>query len=54
LANVADQRVLVGFRLTQDWIPGYSQTSIAYVDDAVLYVTRPVYDYAVYLLLVGR
>jgi hypothetical protein len=39
--------VLVGFQLTQDWNPGYHKTSTAYVDDAVLYVTRPIYDYCV-------
>lgn len=54
LANVAGQRVSVGFRLTQDWVPGYSQTSSASVDDAALYVTRPIYDYAVYLPLAVR
>jgi hypothetical protein len=54
LANVAGQRVLVGFQLTQDWNPGYHKLSYAYVDDAVLYVTRPIYDYSVYLPLVAR
>ena len=51
LANVAGQRVAVGFELTQDWNPGYHKTSTAYIDDAVLYVTRPIYDHAVYLPL---
>ena len=54
LANVAGQRVLVGFQLTQDWNPGYHKTSTAWVDDVVLYVTRPVYDYFVYLPLVVK
>ncbi len=54
LANVAGQWVLVGFQLTQDWNPGYHQTSTAWVDDVVLYVTRPIYDYSVYLPLVVR
>jgi hypothetical protein len=54
LANVAGQWVVVGFQLTQDWLPGYSKTSTAYIDDAILYVTRPIYDYAVYLPLALR
>jgi len=54
LANVVGQWVLVGFQLTQDWNPGYHKTSTAYVDDVVLYVTRPVYDYFVYLPLVVK
>jgi len=54
LANVAGQRVLVGFQLTQDWNPGYHRTSTAWVDDVALYVTRPVYDYFVHLPLVVR
>jgi hypothetical protein len=54
LANVAGQRVLVGFQLTQDWNPGYHRTSTAWVDDVVLYVTRPLYDYSVHLPLVIR
>lgn len=54
LANVAGQRVLVGFQLAQDWNPGYHRTSTAWVDDVVLYVTRPVYDYSVQLPLVVR
>jgi hypothetical protein len=54
LANVAGQKVLVGFQLTQDWNPGYHQTSTAWVDDVVLYVTRPVYDYFVHLPLVVK
>jgi hypothetical protein len=53
LANVAGQRVLVAFRLTQDWNPGYHRTSTAWVDDTALYVTRPVYDYFVDLPLVA-
>jgi hypothetical protein len=44
----------MAFRLTQDWNPGYHRTSSAVVDDAALYVTRPVYDYSVYLPLVVR
>ena len=39
---------------TGHWNPGYHQTSTAYVDDTALYVTRPGYDYAVYLPLVTR
>ena len=54
LANVAGHWVAVGFQLTQDWNPGYHKTSMAYIDDAVLYVTRPIYDYFVYLPLVVR
>ncbi len=54
LANVAGQWVVVGFQLTQDWNPGYHKTSTAYIDDAVLYVTRPLYDHAVYLPLTVR
>lgn len=54
LASIAGQRVLVGFQLTQDWFPGYHKTSTAYVDDTVLYVTRPIYDYSTYLPLVVR
>jgi hypothetical protein len=54
LANVAGQRVLVGFQLTQDWNPGYHRTSTAWVDDVALYVTRPVYDYFMHLPLVVR
>jgi hypothetical protein len=54
VAVIAGQRVVVGFQLTQDWLPGYHKTSTAYVDDALLYVTRPTYDYAVYLPLVVR
>ena len=49
LANIAGKNVLVGFRLTQDWNPGYHLTSTAYVDDVVLQVTRPIYDYSVFL-----
>ncbi len=54
LANIAGKKVLVGFQLTQDWNPGYHRTSTAWVDDIVLYVTRPVYDYNVYLPLTIR
>lgn len=54
LANVVGQRVLVGFQLTQDWNPGYHRTSSAWVDDVVLYVTRPIYDHSAYLPLVPR
>jgi len=54
LAFVAGQKVLVAFRLKQDWNPGYHKTSSAYIDDAVLYVTRPVYDYGVYLPMAVR
>ena len=54
LANVAGHWVAVGLQLTQDWNPGYHKTSMAYIDDAVLYVTRPIYDYFVYLPLVVR
>jgi hypothetical protein len=54
LASVAGQKVLLAVRLTQDWIPGYSLTSFAWVDDTVLYITRPVYDYFMYLPLVVR
>ena len=54
LANVVGQWVVVGFQLTQDWNPGYHKASTAFIDDAVLYVTRPIYDYAVYLPLALR
>jgi hypothetical protein len=54
LASVAGRRVNVAFQLSQNWSPGYHQTSTAYVDDTVLYVTRPVYDYAVYLPLAEK
>ena len=54
LASVAGRRVVVAFRITQDWLPGYHKTSTAWVDDAVLYVTRPIYDYAIYAPLVVR
>jgi len=54
LANVAGKNVIVAFRLTQDWFPGYHRTSTAYVDDTVLAVTRPVYDYSVYVPIVVR
>ena len=56
LAEVAGKPVVVAFRLTQDWNPGYHKTSTAYVDDAALYVTRPIYnfDHWVYLPLVVR
>ena len=54
LASVAGKQVLVAFQLSQDWIRGYSQTSTAYLDDTALCVTRPVYNYAVYLPLVLR
>jgi hypothetical protein len=45
---------MVAFQLVQDWNPGYHQTSSAWVDDAVLYVTRPVYAFSVHLPLVVR
>jgi hypothetical protein len=54
LANVAGQKVMVGFQLIQDWNPGYHRTSSAWVDDVVLYVTRPIYEYSVYLPLIVR
>jgi hypothetical protein len=54
LADIAGQRVMVAFQLVQDWNPGYHQTSSAWVDDAVLYVTRPVYAFSVHLPLVVR
>lgn len=54
LANVAGKNVMVAFRLTQDWNPGYHRTSTAYVDDTALYVTRPIYDYAVYVPITIR
>ena len=54
LANVAGQWVAVGFWLIQDWNPGYHKTSSAIIDDAVLYVTRPIYDNFVYLPLIVR
>ncbi len=54
LASIAGKHVLVGFRLTQDWNPGYHQTSTAWVDDAALFVTRPLYDYAVHLPTIIR
>lgn len=54
LVNVAGQWVVVGFQLRQDWNPGYHKASTAFIDDAVLYVTRPIYDYAVYLPLALR
>lgn len=40
LANLAGKQVLLGFKLNQDWVPGYSLTSFAWVDDAALYVTN--------------
>ena len=54
LASVAGKTVVAGVRLTQDWNPGYHRTSTAYVDDTLIYVTRPIYGYAVYLPLVSR
>jgi hypothetical protein len=54
LANVAGQRVMVGFQLSQDWNPGYHNTSSAWVDDVALNVTRPVYAFSVHLPLVVR
>jgi hypothetical protein len=54
LANIVGQRVLVGFQLTQDWNPGYHKTSSAFVDDVVLYVTKPMYGHFAYLPLVAR
>jgi hypothetical protein len=49
LASIAGKTVQVAFYLTQDWNPGYHDTSTAYVDDTALDVTRPIYDFAVYL-----
>ena len=54
LASVAGKYVKVAFRLTQDWNPGYHKVSTGYVDDTMLYVTRPIYDYSVYLPLALR
>ena len=54
LASIAGQRVMVGFQLIQDWNPGYHRTSSAWVDDVVLYVTRPVYEFSVHLPLIVR
>jgi hypothetical protein len=54
LASVAGKTVLAAVRLTQDWLPGYHDTSTAYVDDTTVYVTRPIYGYAVYLPMVMR
>jgi hypothetical protein len=51
LADIAGKPVVLAFRLTQDWNPGYHKTSTAYVDDAALYVTRPIYDYDHWLYL---
>lgn len=54
LASIAGKPVVVGFRLEQDWNPGYHRISTAYVDDAVLTITRPLYAYGVYLPLAIR
>ncbi|MCJ7739021.1 MAG: DUF4394 domain-containing protein [Anaerolineae bacterium] len=55
LASVAGKNVKVAFWITQkDWLSGYHKESWAYVDDTILLVTRPVYDYAVYLPLTIR
>jgi hypothetical protein len=54
LANVAGRRLVLGFKQEQDWLPGYSKTSTAWVDDITLYVTRPYYDYQLYAPLVVR
>jgi len=53
LANVRGKIVRVGFWLTQAW-GSYSQPSTAYIDDTAILVTRPIYDYAVYLPLTIR
>ena len=54
LASVAGKNVKVAFWITQDWNPPYHKESWAYVDDTTLLVTRPIYDYAVYLPLTIR
>jgi hypothetical protein len=54
VSAVAGQTVQVAFYLTQDWNPGYHKTSTAYVDDTALDVTRPLYDFAVYLPMAVR
>mgnify|MGYP006284732879 CR=1 FL=1 len=54
LASIAGKRVAVAFGVMQDWNPGYHKVSTAYLDDTVLYVTRPIYAYGVYLPLVVR
>lgn len=51
LASTAGQVLLFGFRQQQDWNPGYHDTSTAWVDDATLMVTRPIYDYEYSVLL---
>ncbi|MDF1514694.1 MAG: hypothetical protein P1S60_12875, partial [Anaerolineae bacterium] len=54
LTEVAGNYVLFAYHLTQDWNPGYHKTSTAYVDDALLYVTRPLYSHTVYLPMAIR
>jgi hypothetical protein len=54
LASVAGRILPLGVRLKQDWNPGYHRTSTAYVDDIALFVTRPIYDYTVFLPMVTR
>ena len=54
LAAIAGKTVLLGFQLTQDWVPGYSDTSTAWVDEASLYITRPIYGNYTYLPLLVR
>ena len=54
LTAIRGKVVIVAYRLTQDWLSGHSLTSTAYADDVVLYVTRPIYDYVVFLPLVIR
>jgi hypothetical protein len=54
LSSVAGKAVLLGFQEEQDWMSGYSKTSTAWVDDVTLYVTRPVYEYQLFLPLVVR
>jgi hypothetical protein len=54
LASVAGQVALLGIRIEQDWLPGYSDTSTAYVDDMALLVTTPLYDYQLLLPVVVK
>ena len=44
LASVSGKKVLMGLQLEQDWLPGYSKTSFAYVDLVGLIVTAPILD----------
>lgn len=53
LASVSGRMVLMGLQLKQDWLPGYSKTSLAYVDGVALYVTAPIPEY-IFLPLVIR